>query len=300
MLQDKVKIDWESHIYTNQEGEVYESVTRFIGMFHEKFDGDKIAPLVAKKRKRIAKEEALRRKVSLNTVLQGFPEFNRGITKEEVLKEWNDNMVRAQKMGTAVHDAIEQRLRYGFCDNKEFEYYADWVARYVAHYGKAYPESTFYLESAKLAGTSDLPLTRTSSKKSILDIKDFKTNVISYDSTRRDSYTNEIVHTNTYMTGPVSHLEDCNYNHYALQLSTYMYMAEVQLGFKPGNIELILTPWKEIVEPQTVKMPYMREEVRLMIEYYMDCKDTLDQTGYGNVEEAEVLEEDEFSDGPAF
>lgn len=296
MLQDEVKIDWETHTYTDKQGEVYQSVTRFIGLFHEKFDKHKIAPLTAKKRKRIAKEESLRRGVSLNTVLQGYPEFNRGITKEEVIREWHENMVQAQQKGTLVHDTIEQYLRYGFCDNKEYEYYAQWVARYIAHYGKAYPESTFYLKKALLAGTSDLPLTRTSSKRSILDIKDFKTNEIKFDSTRIDSYTGQIVHDNRYMFDPISHLEDCNYNHYALQLSTYMYMAETELGFKPGSIELILTPWREIKEPETIKMPYMKREVELMVEYYMDNNMA---SSVIDIEDAEVVEED-FDGGPAF
>jgi hypothetical protein len=41
------------------------------------------------------------------------------------------------------------------------------------------------------------------------------------------------------MLGPVSHLDDCNYNHYALQLSTYMYiMLKHNPKFKPGKLIL--------------------------------------------------------------
>jgi hypothetical protein len=78
-----------------------------------------------------------------------------------------------------------------------------------------YPEHMVYLKSAGICGQSDL-----------VEIVNGRVNIIDYK-------TNKEIKTESFknwegisekMLEPVSNLEDCNFNHYALQLSIYMYM----------------------------------------------------------------------------
>ena len=90
------------------------------------------------------------------------------------------------------------------------------------------------------------------------------------------------------MTGPLSHLDDCNFNHYALQLSTYMYIilkhnpqykagkqmlhhvifekeAEDEFGYPITKKDSSGNPIVKTVVPYEV--PYLKSEVIAMIDY---------------------------------
>lgn len=78
-----------------------------------------------------------------------------------------------------------------------------------------YPEHMVYLKSAGICGQSDL-----------VEVVNGRVNIIDYK-------TNKEIKTESFrnwegisekMLDPVSNLDDCNFNHYALQLSIYMYM----------------------------------------------------------------------------
>jgi hypothetical protein len=78
-----------------------------------------------------------------------------------------------------------------------------------------YPEHFVYLKSAGVCGQSD----RVEVVQGMVDVIDYKTNK----EIKKESFRNwEGI--SQMMTGPVAHLEDCNFNHYALQLSIYMYI----------------------------------------------------------------------------
>ena len=93
-----------------------------------------------------------------------------------------------------------------------------------------YPEHFVYLKSVGLCGQSDL-VTVMDGKINILD---YKTNK----EIKKESYVNWEGKSQK-MLGPLVHLDDCNYNHYALQLSTYMYiMLKHNPKLKPGKLIL--------------------------------------------------------------
>lgn len=73
------KFDPEIHKYSYY-GETFISVTQFIQSFHDKFDTDYWANYKAEKR---------------------------GVTKEEILKEWKSLNDRANEIGTALHNWVE-------------------------------------------------------------------------------------------------------------------------------------------------------------------------------------------------
>ena len=91
-----------------------------------------------------------------------------------------------------------------------------------------YPEHMVYLRSAGICGQSDL-----------VEVVNSKVNIIDYKTNKEiktEAFTNWEGVTEK-MLDPVSHLDDCNFNHYALQLSIYMYIIlKHNPKLKPGRI----------------------------------------------------------------
>jgi hypothetical protein len=91
-----------------------------------------------------------------------------------------------------------------------------------------YPEHMVYLKSTGICGQSDL-----------VEVVNGKVNIIDYKTNKEiktEAFTNWEGITEK-MLDPVSHLDDCNFNHYALQLSIYMYIIlKHNPKLKPGRI----------------------------------------------------------------
>ena len=80
------------------------------------------------------------------------------------------------------------------------------------------------------------------------------------------SYFNKVLKKNTMMKYPLGHLEDCNYNHYALQISLYAYMLENR---NPEmNIQDLYIIHCTDSGENKIKVPYLRKEVESMIREY--------------------------------
>jgi hypothetical protein len=91
-----------------------------------------------------------------------------------------------------------------------------------------YPEHMVYLKSAGICGQSDL-----------VEVVNGKVNIIDY-KTNKEIKTESFVNwegISEKLLPPVNHLDDCNFNHYALQLSIYMYIIlKHNPKLKPGRI----------------------------------------------------------------
>lgn len=142
-----------------------------------------------------------------------------------------------------------------------------------------YPEHFVYLKSAGVCGQSD----RVEVVNGFVDIIDYKTNkeIKLKGFTSWDGVT-------TKMTGIMSHLDDCEFNHYALQLSMYMYMIiKHNPTLKPGKLQIHhilfeetgrdqydypITKYDEkgspiVKEIVTYDLPYLKSEVIQMINW---------------------------------
>jgi hypothetical protein len=146
-----------------------------------------------------------------------------------------------------------------------------------------YPEHFVYLKSAGICGQSDL----VEVAKGEVNITDYKTNK----EIKKESYVNwEGVSQKMLM--PVSHLDDCNFWHYALQLSTYMYIIlKHNPKLKPGKITIHhvlfytdgtdkfgnpITKLDDQGEPLVKKivpydLPYLKAEVINLIKHKQDA-----------------------------
>lgn len=191
----------EDHMYLNVEtGEQMISVTTYLKQFSEPFNRMDISEKCAVKR---------------------------GITQEEILQEWDD----AATMGTFVHQI--------------FEDYADCIEPIVDHqkYPKGEVAQKFIKENfdtgllvpvevemivhdfgLNIAGQLDILV---EDEEANLWIYDWKTN----EEIKRSNWYNK-------MKAPFSHLDDCHYNKYTLQMNTYRQLLE-KMGVKIAGMRLV-------------------------------------------------------------
>lgn len=173
-----------------------------------------------------------------------------GQTAEEIKEGWEVNRVQASSHGTALHRNIETFMKEGQChatllreyqeketkeeDNKEKEVGKEWT--YFLHYLADYPDMVPYRmewvvfdETLKIAGSIDMVYQNPDGSVSIYDWKRSK----------------EIKTTNapwkkTFSTNPcLSHLEDTNFWHYALQLNLYKVLLERNYGKQVSCMKLV-------------------------------------------------------------
>jgi hypothetical protein len=145
-----------------------------------------------------------------------------------------------------------------------------------------YPEHMVYLKSAGLCGQSDL-----------VEVVNGKVNIIDYKTNKEikmEGFTNWEGVTDK-MLPPVDSLDDCHFNHYALQLSIYMYIIlKHNPKLKPGKIFVHhitfeierednwgypITKKDERGEPVIkevipISIPYLVDEVQAVIHYMKD------------------------------
>jgi hypothetical protein len=194
------------------------SVTTLVSYFKQPFDSKKVAE-----------------KVSKNKKSKWY-----GMTPEQIITTWNNESKRATDLGTWYHNQREADLlecetlnRHGV-DLGVFAPNVDEKGVKTASSQKLddgiYPEHLVYLKTAGICGQSDL----VEIANGCVHILDYKTN--------KEIKTSSFVNwegLSQKMGDPISHLDDCNYFHYALQLSIYMYMIiKHNPKLKPGSLIL--------------------------------------------------------------
>ena len=245
------------------------SITKLISNFKKDFDSKQVA-----------------QKVSKNKKSKGF-----GYKPNEIEEIWNKESERATSLGTYYHNQREYDLcslasieRDGVnvpifkpCNSNDIK-----IAPNQKLDPGIYPEHMVYLKSKGLCGQSDL-----------VEVVNGRVNIIDYK-------TNKEIKTESFknwegvsekLKAPVNHLDDCNFNHYALQLSFYMYIIlkhnpKLQLGkiyihhvvfeeegkdkhdypitkFNHNNDPIV----KKVIP---IQMPYLYDEVISIINYIQD------------------------------
>ena len=194
----------EHHEYVSSDGDQIDwiSVTSFIGQFKKPFDADSQAV-----------------KSSKNKKSKWY-----GLSPEEIKQAWKNEGKRATDLGTWYHNQREDDLCELATIQKEGVTIP--VVKPVITDGVKiapdqklqdglYPEHMVYLKSAGLCGQSDV----VGVFNGMVNIIDYKTNKEIKDKgfTTWEGITEK-------MLSPVGHLDDCNLNHYNLQLSLYMYI----------------------------------------------------------------------------
>lgn len=211
-----------------------------------------------------------------------------GLSVQEIIEIWDKNNSVALDLGTWYHNEREQdivscdtigRLGLNIPVYKPIEENGIKIAPEQNLVEGIYPEHMVFLKSAGICGQAD----RVEVIQNVLNIYDYKTNK----EIKKESYKN-YEGVSSKMLEPINHLDDCNYIHYALQLSIYMYIIiKHNPNLKPGKLVLEHITFKKSGDdkfgnPIYIKddkgnpivdkvipyeLPYLKREVINMIKY---------------------------------
>jgi ATP-dependent exoDNAse (exonuclease V) beta subunit len=181
--------------------------------------------------------------------------IEKGVSKQEILREWDDIKDTACARGSDLHSYSDN-----FMHNRVFP--TDVSDALIAQFKKFYSKfiqnnivirTEFVLgdEELGIAGMIDLFCYNTKTNK--FYIADYKTNKkFDFDS----KY-------NNYYLDPISHIEECEFNTYSLQTSIYRYIIEKNLGIELGDSVVVWFNEKNS-EYEAIKCEYMKKEVEKM------------------------------------
>lgn len=208
------------HTYKSLEAEDkvnWISVTTLVAHFKKPFDAKSIAT-----------------KVSKNKRSKWF-----GIEPKKIQEIWETESERAVTMGTYYHNQREADL----CALSSLEVDGKNIPIFIPNETTesgiklapsqkleegVYPEHMVYLKSAGICGQSDL-----------VEVVNGKINIIDYKTNKeikKESFVNW-EGASDKLQFPLDGLDDCNFNHYAIQLSIYMYiMLKHNPKLKPGKM----------------------------------------------------------------
>lgn len=218
------------------------SVSTIISLLKEKFDADYWAEKKAKER---------------------------GITKEEILKEWEDKKIKSQERGTAFHLEKEKEAlaKKGAVPAIVRENGLKQAFDLKSLTPGVYPELIVYSLLHNAVGTADI--VEIYEDKTFF-LGDYKTNEeLKFESFKRfDKISKE--RKPVMMNSPVQHLEDCSGMHYTLQLSLYAYMLE-QFGFTCKELKIyhaILNENNECVNVIEYPIEYKKKEAHTILNWF--------------------------------
>lgn len=274
LQSDRLKFDPEHHKYTLDTGIPLVPVSSVLSSVEHKFEGKDIAT------KKVIPEILAELGISKIPVEDPLLYSRYGELLEEkvknLMKSWSDigqdsadegNWIDKDITGTLNGLPYDIRLKNVIkAINEEHNYYYEEIGQLMV-----------FSEKYGVSGTVDRvslrPFRRGFVKGQddyIVDLSDYKTakrkKVVSFDSTyvkdgKRKS-------NRKFLYSPLSHLEQCSYTRYALQLSAYAFIIEEQYGFTIGRLKILFVYEDDNGEYQvmTIPVPYMRMEIQTLFE----------------------------------
>jgi len=266
----------DGHIYQSLDENLdkdninWTSVTSFISKFKPKFD-----------------QKAVAKKSCKNKRSKWY-----GLKPKEVIKIWEKETDRAITLGNWYHNQRESdMLDFKTIEREGIEIpiikpLVDATGIKMAPVQKlepgVYPEHFAFLKSACICGQADL----VEVVNGKVNITDYKTNK----EIKEKGFTNWEGITSK-MFKPLTHLDDCNLNHYNIQLSIYMYIIlKHNPKLKPGKLVIQHVSFEKekddengypinkydsngdpiIKEIKMHNLPYLKDEVRSLVMWLKD------------------------------
>jgi len=255
------------------------SVTRLIHYFKEEFDEMKMSVSCSKGKN---------------------PKYT-GKTPEAIRKIWKDENLRAITVGSWYHDQRERDVigcstitRKGV-ELKVLVPLMEGTVKLAPDQKLVdgiHPEHLVYLKSSGICGQAD----RVEKIDKFIDLYDYKTNK----EIKQEGFKMNTGKTKK-MLPPLSHLDDCNFNDYALQLSIYMYiMLKHNPTLSPGimridHVEFELTGLNEFGYPivkldadrnpvvkkvTPYEIPYLKSEVLSLFKFVNNNREKILNHGH--------------------
>lgn len=266
------------HVYWNQvNGNKYMSVTTLIHRYVQPFDdffwsGFKaLERLLPKDIWQIEKKRFLSiKKIDLDILNQydiTTDAFNH--EQQAILDEWDKKKKEACERGTKMHEEIEQSFykqgKNTSCEHfglgGKFECRKDYTPLDL-EYG-VYPEYLVYRDSPDgilhIAGQIDLLIKQGND----IILADHK----SSGKIDLKSHFNTQTKQSQKMLYPLNNLDDCNYSHYSLQLSTYAWMLQ-KINPKFVIKDLIINHYDHNGNNTLYHCNYLKKEVERMLYHY--------------------------------
>ena len=184
--------------------------------------------------------------------------IERGVSKEQILLEWDDIKDTACARGSDLHSYSDN-----FMHNRVFptdvsdaliSQFKDFYKKFIQNNIVVRTEFVLGDEELGIAGMIDLFCYNNKTNK--FYIADYKTNKkFEFDS----KY-------NNYYLDPISHLDECEFNTYSLQTSIYRYIIEKNIGIELGDSVVVWFNEKNS-KYEAIKCEYMKKEVEKMFKY---------------------------------
>jgi len=234
-----ITFDEGPHIYTIDGESDFMSVTTWNHSHFGHFDADKIIDKMMKSRN------------WSNSKYYGK-------TADEIKNQWETNRDEAANAGTAMHYNIECFYN-GVAVDEKCKDCDEW--RYFEQFHNDYKdlkpyrtEWMIYDKELKFAGSVDMLF---ENEDGTLEIYDWKrSKEIKYDNQWQSA-----------KTPCISHLDDCNYYHYCLQLNTYKAILEKNYGKTITGMYLVcLHPNNENKSYQRIKVKDLSQEIEDLFE----------------------------------
>lgn len=255
----------------------YVSVTTLIHKYAQEFNGDfwsaykALEKLIPKDYWKVEKKTLLNTMRFNKDLLEAYniseDEFNK--TQQEILDAWEKKKNDSCERGTKIHAEIEnsfykdpnagQLKKFGIGGKFECK---KGYAELDMEYG-VYPEYLIYRDSPDnvlhIAGQIDL-LIKSGNE---ITICDWKTN----EKIDQKGGFNTTTKSTAKMKYPLNTLEDCNFSHYTLQLSTYAWMLQ---KINPDFVikDLILVHYDHNGGENIYHCEYRKQEVERMLLHY--------------------------------
>jgi ATP-dependent exoDNAse (exonuclease V) beta subunit len=249
---ERISFIEETHVYLidNVHNKEYYSVTQFVHQFIQHFDA-----------------EGIINKMMTSPKWKESKYYNK--TKKVILEEWDTLRETAADLGTKMHLAIEQFYNVlidpeTINDNKqdlesistiEYGYFIDFHKQHASLVPFC-TEWRIFDEVYKLAGSIDMVY---------LDPSDLSGKSICIYDWKRSK---EIKKNNWFQKclPPLSHLDDCNYNHYTLQLNVYKFIIERNYGLRVTQLAIV------VLHPNNsnyikIDIPFMDYEIECMMKH---------------------------------
>jgi len=189
--------------------------------------------------------------------------IERGVSKQQILLEWEDIKDTACAKGSDLHSYSDN-----FMHNRVFptdvpdaliNQFNSFYQKFIQNNLVIRTEYVLADEELGIAGMIDLFCYN--KKKDYFYISDYKTNKkFEFESKYRN-----------YYLDPISHLDECEFNTYSLQTSIYRYIIEKNLGIELGDSIVIWFNDKN-GDYEPVKCDYLKKDVEKMFKAYKKIK----------------------------